>query len=135
MTEWLGDNKALLWWTTGASVLLLAVTMVAAPIVLVRLPADYFSNPERRKQRARGRGMAVKVIKNVAGAVVLLAGLAMLVLPGQGLVCVLLGVMLLDFPGRDRVERWILSRKRVLSAINWLRRKFRKPPMQAAVSA
>lgn len=133
MLDWFGDNKALVYWLTGASVVMFVATLVAVPIVLVRLPADYFQEGRRRRgiwgaSHPAGR-LTMKLLKNALGAVLLVAGLAMLVLPGQGLLCVLLAVVLLDFPGKFRVERWILSRQKVLGAINWLRRKARKPPM------
>jgi hypothetical protein len=129
MLDWFDGNKALVYWLTGASVVMFVGTMVATPIVLVRLPADYFQKEKREKREGKSRPV-LKVLKNVLGAVLLLAGLAMLLLPGQGLLCVLLGVILLDFPGKYRVERWILGRKKVLGAINWMRKKAGKEPMR-----
>jgi len=52
----------------------------------------------------------------------------MLVLPGQGVMTVLIGVALLDFPGKHRLQRWIVGRRGVLDALNWIRRKRGRPP-------
>jgi hypothetical protein len=50
--------------------------------------------------------------------------------PGQGLLTVLLGVMLLDFPGKSRLEQKLLSRPSIVNAINKLRARFKKPPLE-----
>jgi hypothetical protein len=64
---------------------------------------------------------ATLVVKNVIGAVLLVAGLVMLVVPGQGLLTIAVGLMLVDFPGKFRLERWLATRRPVWKAINWLR--------------
>jgi hypothetical protein len=58
------------------------------------------------------------------------AGIAMLVLPGQGLLTILIGFLMLDFPGKYRVEKWLVSRRRLLGAINWLRRRAGRVPLR-----
>jgi len=58
-----------------------------------------------------------------------LAGIAMLVLPGQGILAILGGIELMDFPGKYRLERWIVSRPAVLRSVNWLRRRMGRPPL------
>jgi hypothetical protein len=51
-------------------------------------------------------------------------------IPGQGVLTILLGVMLVDFPGRWKAERWLVSHPGVLAAMNTLRRRFGKPPLR-----
>jgi hypothetical protein len=50
-----------------------------------------------------------------------LMGVAMLVLPGQGVLTIITGLLLLDFPGKYRFERWLVRRGPVLRGVNWLR--------------
>jgi hypothetical protein len=71
------------------------------------------------------------VLKNVVGFVVVLLGILMSIpgVPGQGILTILLGIMLLDFPGKRRLEYKLVSRPRVLQTINQLRRRFDKPPL------
>jgi hypothetical protein len=64
------------------------------------------------------------------GVIFILGGLAMLVLPGQGLLTIVIGVSLLDFPGKRVLERRLLSRPMVLQAINRLRQRFGRPPLR-----
>ena len=67
------------------------------------------------------------VIKNAIGILFFLSGLAMLFLPGQGLLTMFIGLVLIDFPRKQILVRRILGYRRVLRAINRLRRKFGKP--------
>lgn len=122
MPDWIAEYRELII-TTGASLGLLVLCTVAVGIVLVRIPAEYFQREHRGR---RGWGL----VRNIAGWLLIVAGLAMLVLPGPGILVVLIGVMLAEFPGKDRVQKWIISRKGVLKAANGLRRRFGKPPLK-----
>ena len=66
--------------------------------------------------------------RNVLGCLLIAAGVAMLVLPGQGVLTILVGTMLVDFPGKRRLERWIVERGPVLRAMNWLRERAGREP-------
>jgi hypothetical protein len=68
------------------------------------------------------------VAKVIVGVCLLLIGLVMLVLPGQGLITMLIGFSLLPFPGKDKMEQSILSRKSVRTSLNWIRIKAKKDP-------
>ena len=59
----------------------------------------------------------------------LLLGIAMLVLPGQGVLTILAALVLLDFPGKRRLERRLLLRPRLLGALNSLRARAGRPPI------
>ena len=107
-------------------------TLIVIPFLAIRLPADYFDENQARVW-LRGYHPVVRattyVIKNILGVVFLLAGIAMLVLPGQGILTMIIGVSLLDFPGKRKLERRLVGRPRVLRTINSLRAKFGKPPL------
>jgi hypothetical protein len=122
----------LVWLGVGSLVCFVA-TLIIVPIVLVRLPEDYFHDSGGRAwlhDWPKAARVSAYALKNLLGAVFLLGGLAMLVLPGQGLLTMLIGVSLLDVPGKRRLERKILGRPAVLRAINVIRRKFDKPPLR-----
>ena len=68
--------------------------------------------------------------KNLLGGLLVLSGIAMLVLPGQGLLTIAMGLLLMDFPGKHRLERRIVRTRPVLRSINWLRRKAHKNPLK-----
>jgi hypothetical protein len=67
------------------------------------------------------------LLKNVVGAVLLLAGIAMLVLPGQGMLTILVALTLLEFPGKRRLVLRIVRLKHVHSAIDWVRSRAGQP--------
>jgi hypothetical protein len=70
------------------------------------------------------------VLKNLLGLVFLLGGAAMLFLPGQGLLTMFIGVLLLEGPGKRRFELWLVRKPAVLGALNWLRRRSGAPPLK-----
>jgi len=133
MVEWLETHQTLLIGMGVGSVLVFVVSIIAAPVVIVRLPADYFAHDERPVGWADRHPPMVRLIwlafKNALAVVLLLGGLAMLVLPGQGLLTILVAFLLVDVPGKYRLEQAIVRRPRVLRAINWLRRRAGRQPM------
>lgn len=54
----------------------------------------------------------------------------MLVLPGQGLFTILMGLILSNYPGKYNIERRFISIPSVLRTVNWLRKKSNKPPLE-----
>jgi Putative transmembrane protein (PGPGW) len=68
-------------------------------------------------------------VKNLIGGVFVLAGIVMLVLPGQGVLTIMLGIALMNFPGKFQLERWIVSRGPTLWFINRLRRRRGRPAL------
>jgi hypothetical protein len=103
--------------------------------ILVKLPADHFSKSGKTKFWA-GRNPALRVIaiigKNIGGVLLVALGVVLSLpgVPGQGLLTILLGIMLLDFPGKHRLEQKLLSRPSIVNAINGLRGRFGKPPLE-----
>lgn len=131
---WMRAHKALTAWLGVASVVMLVVGVVLVPVVIARMPADHFVRTEPRPGSWRDRHPALRlllhVLSNVLGALLVLAGVAMLVLPGQGILTILLGLALLDLPGKRRLELAIVRRKPVRKAIDWIRRRAGQPPLQ-----
>lgn len=118
------QHQVLFSWLAAASLAMFIGSLVLVPLLLVRIPADYFLRDKEEARTARTPfGWTVLIAKNIAGAILLLAGIAMLLLPGQGVISILAGLSLMNFPGKRRLERKIISRPSVLKSINWLREK------------
>jgi hypothetical protein len=120
---------------TMASILGFVGSLIAIPLILVRLPADYFDTRTPRhwmKDHHPVLRLSGLIVKNVVGIVFLLAGFAMLFLPGQGLLTMLIGVSLMDFPRKRELEAKMVSQPTLLGAINSMRRRFDKPPLTLA---
>jgi hypothetical protein len=69
-------------------------------------------------------------MKNVLGILLVALGGLFLVTPGQGLLTVLAGLVLINFPGKRALELWIIRFPLVLRAVNWLRGKRGREPLQ-----
>ena len=134
MLQWLRDNEALLWWLGIGSVVMFVGSLLLLPWLVAKIPADYFM-PSKRPvhplvQRHPVIRLLLAVLRNLLGVVILLAGVAMLILPGQGILAILLGLMLIDFPGKYRLEQWAIRKPSVHKPINWLRTKAKREPLQ-----
>lgn len=132
--DWIGDNEVLFGSLVTASLVIFVITLFAVPWALVRLPAGYFQLGRERRipmptLHPLLRAIFV-VLKNLLGGVFVIFGLAMLIFPGQGVLTILIGMLLIDFPGKYKVERYFVSRKPVLQSINWLRKRANRPPLQ-----
>lgn len=132
---WAEAHETWLWWAGSLSVAVFLGSLVVIPWVIVRMPADYFSSARReRVLREAGRRSAwrwaVLVAKNLGGGLLMVAGLAMLVLPGQGLLTLLMGFLLLDFPGKYRMERWLVQRTPLRRIIDRCRVRAGREPLR-----
>ena len=125
--EFLSNWQQPLLWASGFSLLALIATIVGVPWVVTRLPKDYFVRSERVVWRASFDApllsLITSMLKNLLGLLLVVLGLIMLVTPGQGIVTLLIGLLLMNFPGKYHLERWLVLRPGVLKGLNWLRRR------------
>lgn len=141
MIDWLTQRLAswnLTWHDVFVGASISVVTFVGSiavvTFVLVRLPPNYFHSSHAREfltERHRAIRWVGIVFKNLIGLLLVLLGIIMSLpgVPGQGILTILLGIMLLDFPGKRGLELRLVSRPKVLQTINQVRRKFDKPPL------
>jgi hypothetical protein len=124
------------WHSVLFGVLLFLVTftisLAIVSFIVVKIPANYFQKDHPRNLWS-DRHPAVRFLgllaKNVLGVLLVVLGVLMSIpgVPGQGILTILLGIMLLDFPGKRSLEYKLVSRPQVLKAINKLRHRFGKP--------
>jgi hypothetical protein len=113
------------------SVVAFLLGLVVTPLVLVRLPADYFVRRDTVPAPALTPGrVLLLVVRNLLGGVLVLLGVLMLVLPGQGLITLLVGLMVLDFKGKRALERRVVARPGVLRFVNGLRARAGRAPLE-----
>ena len=111
------------------------INLAIVSFILVKLPADHFAKSRHRKFMEGynpALRMAAAIGKNIGGVLLVALGIVLSLpgVPGQGLLTILLGIMLLDFPGKHRLEQKLLSRPSIVNTINGLRAKFGKVPLQ-----
>ncbi|MDH5353328.1 MAG: hypothetical protein OEY09_02690 [Gammaproteobacteria bacterium] len=127
MVDWIYNNEALVGLLLAVSVVSFLATLIAVPVLLVRMPEDYFFYPDRHRVAWNNRHPLLRiplfVIKNLLGVIFMMAGILMLVLPGQGILTIIIGLVLMEFPGKYHVERWVICRASVMRLVNWIRIK------------
>lgn len=118
----------------GLFLLSLTISFASIVIVLVKIPANYFSS-HYSQDFLPGSSWFVRwgavALKNLLGLFLILLGLVLSLpgVPGQGLLTILLGLVLMDIPGKRPLEARIIQRPAILSAANRLREKFQKAPL------
>jgi hypothetical protein len=133
MFPWLQTHETLLWWLGTLSVVTFVGSLLAVPWLAANIPADYFLRRHRLFSLHESAHPLLRatilVLKNLLGILLVLAGIAMLVLPGQGILAIVIGVLFLDFPGKFDLERRIIKIRSVHRAIDWMRKKNGRPPL------
>jgi len=121
-----------IWMLGVASAAMLVISAMAIPYLIVRLPADFYAENSHRRRLFQDRPIVRSLFltaKNSIGAFLLVAGILMLVLPGQGILTILAALAMLDFPGKRKLEMSILHRPTVMKSINWLRKRAGREPL------
>lgn len=131
--EWSGpDLPELTFWQwvavfLASTVVSVVLSLAAVRWVLSTLPADYFTRPVASLKRRTVLGW---LSGNLIGLIVLSIGLVLLVTPGQGILLILTGLVMTDFPGKHRLERRLAARPTVLRGLNWVRGRLDRPPFE-----
>jgi hypothetical protein len=140
MSEWLNELWSSLTFGrvalgAGLFVLSLVFSFVAIGLVMVKIPPHYFS-PHHERDFLPNSPWAVRwgavIAKNIAGVILIIVGIILSLpgVPGQGILTILLGLIFLDIPGKRPLEARIIQRPTVLNAVNKLRAKYGKPPLE-----
>lgn len=128
------EYQHLLVWMGVCSAVIFFISLLSLPWLASKIPVDYFS-PEKRqptewKSQRPVMRLMILIGKNCLGYLLLLGGILMLVLPGQGILTIATGLLLMDYPGKFRLERRVVKTPAVLKGLNWLRAKANQPPLQ-----
>ncbi len=102
-------------------------SLIAVPVIINRMPPDYFTHHWERLAKKQSShpviALSIMVLRNIIGVLLLFAGVAMLVLPGQGILTIIIGCCVMNFPKKQQILRRIIKEKKVQQALNWIRRK------------
>jgi hypothetical protein len=130
VAQWFRDNVTYIALAGGASLLAFLAGLVAVRF-LVHAPPEFFLREGGPAARFRHQHPVLRwtllVVKNVVGLLVAVGGVIMLAIPGPGVITLLLGLSLLDFPGKRALERRILTSPGVLRTLNALRARAGQP--------
>jgi hypothetical protein len=109
------------------SILTFIGSLLILPWLILRLSPEYFVRHRfdviERHQRHRVLAIIIFVLRNTVGLGLLAAGMAMLVMPGQGILTMLIGLSFMDFPGKQRLLEKVVQSTRVQQSLNWIRKR------------
>ena len=131
--DWGRSHPSIIGWSFGLSLVLFVSSLLLMPVLIGRMRADYFVTRVPDEDSWFGRHRAARIaaltVKNTLGVILLVAGIAMLVLPGQGVITILVAITLLNFPGRRRLELRIIRQRHVRRAVSWIRERAKAPAL------
>lgn len=119
---------SVLFWIGVVSAVFFVFSIALLPWIIGKIPVNYFRTHHEIHWHDMLRPRSI--IRNLIGLPVFIAGILMLVLPGQGLLTMMVGLGIMIYPGKFLAERWVVRRQGVLHALNWLREKRGVPPLE-----
>ena len=129
--DWVAEHPVLVAQLALVSLALAVVYAVGVFFAVIHMSSDYFAHKAPAETTWRRRHPLLRLLfrglKNVAGGGLVLLGVAMLVLPGQGILTILIGLTFLDFPGKRRLEIWIVQRPSIRGGLDRVRKKAGRP--------
>lgn len=134
--SWSSMNSDLLFLLGSLSIFILIISVFMMVLIISFLPEDYFKSENRnlissvQNSRYPLLKLLVLITKNFIGVLLLLSGILMLVLPGQGILTIITGLVFMDYPGKYKFERKLLRQKGVINSINWIRSRLSKPSLK-----
>jgi hypothetical protein len=134
--SWSSMNSDLLFLLGSLSIFILIISVFMMVLIISFLPEDYFKSENRnlissvQNSRYPLLKLLVLITKNFFGILLLLSGILMLVLPGQGILTIITGLVFMDYPGKYKFERKLLRQKGVINSINWIRSRLSKPSLK-----
>ena len=127
--DWIENYERLIIGLGVASVVLFLGSVLVIPLIIAYLPADYFARTLKPLRELSLFHTLGRCLKNTVGLFFLFLGFVMLFIPGQGILTILLGLSLIDFPGKRRFEIRILNSPRARKLIQWCRQKSGRDPL------
>lgn len=132
--SWTEQHPYLLYSMITLSAVTFIGSLILIPWIIIRMPENYFLDEQRHLSQMHESHpvyyLAILISKNLLGTLLFIAGLFMFILPGQGILTMLIGISLTDFPRKFQVERWFARKEKVLRTLNWIRHKAKRSPLQ-----
>ena len=126
-----GDYYDFFFWLGIVSSVIFLVSLLSIGWLVSLIPSDYFVNRKESKFKLNYpvAWIVSVVIKNIFGYILIFGGILMLILPGQGLITIFVGLLLSNYPGKYSIEKRIIATPKILKSINWLRKRSNEPPL------
>ena len=125
-------SKSYIFWLGVISFAIFVFSLLSIKWLVALIPSDYFIDKKSSKFKSKFpvTWLVSMIIKNLIGYVLIIGGILMLVLPGQGLFTIFIGLMMSNYPGKYSIERKFIAIPSVLKTIDWLRKKSNQDPLK-----
>ena len=126
------QNNQIFLYISGLSTIFFLLSLLGLSWLISIIPHNYFVDKKRVsfiKMKNPLMWLLIIIIKNLIGLILIICGILMLILPGQGVLTIITGLIFLDYPGKFRFERSLVRNKLILNSMNWIRRKLDKPDL------
>jgi len=131
---WFSDNPGILIGLGISSIFIFIISIMGISWFVAQIPDDYFLSVKRKPTKWIEQKPVLRLLvlfgKNIIGLSLVVGGLLMLVLPGQGFLTIITGLLLVNYPGKFKLEQKIVSIPSVFKALNWIRIKANKSPLK-----
>ena len=126
------NYKSYIFWLGAISFAIFVFSLLSIKWLVSLIPSDYFINKKTSKFKSKYPviWLVSMIIKNLIGYVLIIGGILMLILPGQGLFTIFIGLMMSNYPGKYFIERKFIAIPSVLKTINWLRKRSNQEPIK-----
>jgi len=132
--QWFANHPEVLIGMGISSIFIFFISILGISWFIAQIPEDYFLRSKRQPSKWREQKPILRFVvmfgKNLIGLSLIIGGLLMLVLPGQGLLTIVTGLLLVNYPGKYKLEQKLSSMPSIFRALNWIRLKAKKPPLQ-----
>ena len=132
--QWFANHPEVLIGMGISSIFIFLISILGISWFVAQIPEDYFLRSKRQPSKWREQKPILRFVvmfgKNLIGLSLIIGGLLMLVLPGQGLLTIVTGLLLVNYPGKYKLEQKLSSMPSIFRALNWIRLKAKKPPLQ-----
>lgn len=136
--QWFDNHPEVLIGMGISSIFIFLISILGISWFIAQIPEDYFLRSKRQPSKWREQKPILRFVvmfgKNLIGLSLIIGGLLMLVLPGQGLLTIVTGLLLVNYPGKYKLEQKLSSMPSIFRALNWIRLKANKPPLQKKAS-
>jgi len=120
-------------WVAAGSIAMFVISLAAMPFIVARIPVNYFTHHGRHRMSQSNHHPVIRLLlaglKNILGAILLVAGFIMLFTPGQGILSMLFGLMIMNYPGKYRLECWIINKPMIFDTVNRMRARQDREPL------
>ena len=132
--QWFANHPEVLIGMGISSIFIFLISILGISWFIAQIPEDYFLRSKRQPSKWREQKPILRFVvmfgKNLIGLSLIIGGLLMLVLPGQGLLTIVTGLLLVNYPGKYKLEQKLSSMPSIFRALNWIRLKAKKPPLK-----